>query len=125
MRLLGVLAALFIGVFCAYVPLNPWAKPKLAPPPKERVLAFLDGQTIPPPAATDASGKEQKPLVLKREQIEELEVKAEDTFFTSVKFVVKADGGRYSVVGTINQGILDSDQTPVFYTFRGRIVSRQ
>jgi hypothetical protein len=64
---------------------------------KEAVLAYLDGKKIQPLQAVSVAGEPARWLVLKREQIENLEMKSDDPRRMSLRFTVNDEHRHYVV----------------------------
>ena len=116
------------ATFSAVAP-PPKAKgPSQAYPTSEEVLDYLDGKTITLDTPdTPAKGRAQ--LVLRRNQIEELDVSDSGTqlaggpWVTGVAFLLKTDQGSYSVKMTVQHELVDDKRS--FSGFRVAEVSRQ
>ena len=94
---------------------------------REAVLSYLDGKAIPQLNSTDAAGKPEKWLILKKEQIEALEMKSDDPAAMSVRFAVNSESGRHIVEASFV--VFHSDSPSLhqhsFQFFAGSIVSDQ
>jgi hypothetical protein len=103
--------------------------PNDAWPTREEVLAYLDGKSVPLSVPNQLSGADDKGHVLKREQIEALEVKTSGgninggAWSTEVNFLLNTGTGRYAVSGTVEHRLIEN--TRAFFGFRVREVSKQ
>jgi hypothetical protein len=116
------------ATFTAVAP-SPKAKgPSQAYPTKEEVLDYLDGKTISLDAP-EAPAKEKAQLVVKRNQIEALEVSdsgsklGDGPWVTGVTFLLKTDQGSYAVKMTVQHQLVDDKRA--FFGFRVTEMSKQ
>jgi hypothetical protein len=116
------------ATFSAVAP-SPKAKgPSQAYPTNEEVLDYLDGKTISLDTP-DAPAKGKAQLVLRRNQIEALDVSDSGTqltggpWVTGVTFLLKTDQGSYAVKMTVQHQLVDDKRA--FFGFRVTEMSKQ
>jgi hypothetical protein len=131
MRLLVMLVCVAaIGAGCGTpAPTPKPAEPIDGWPTQEEVLTYLDGKSVPFSDPNRPSGERDQSLVLKREQVEALEVKHSGTrvedgpWDTPVSFILNTGAGRYAVDAVVSHKLIENKRA--FFGFRVRDVSRQ
>lgn len=135
--LIGVFVAACVGYVVSCFIGNPWEQEEGSRlsrremrelearilPTKDDVVAYLDGKTITPTDAGEASGQKVKPLTLKKEAMEAVTIRREDHFFTSAAITLKTDAGSYAIDITINHHPIDG--TFMFDSFRVEKAARR
>jgi hypothetical protein len=118
----------------------PAPTPEPAPAPKStgpnegwptaaEVLAYLDGKSIPLPEPNRPPGERDRNHVLKREEVEALEIKRDGTrggdgsWDTPVNFILDTGAGRYMVISIVTHKLIEDKRT--FSGFRVRDVLRK
>jgi hypothetical protein len=98
-------------------------------PTQEEVLAYLDGKSVPLSDPNRPSGERHWNHVLKREQVEALEVRHSGTrvedgpWDTPVSFILNTATGRYAVDAVVSHKLIENKRA--FFGFRVRDVSKQ
>ena len=98
---------------------------------RDEMLSLLDGQAISlvPPRSTRPT--EDKPLTLRKDQIEALEIGQTGTnnngpvpvMTAKVSFLVRADKGRYAIDGTVSHRLIEDKR--VYVRFDVKMVVKQ
>ena len=107
-------------------PDNPVAAAASEYPTKAEVMDYLDGKTMPSKVPTNPN---DKGIVLKREQIEALEVTQSATQFndnpwtTDVTFLVRTPDGRYGARATVSHRKVEGKRA--FFGVEFREVAKQ
>jgi hypothetical protein len=138
MRLFSVALSLFMlasGLACNRTPSGPnpsasttaagaapaTTEPNRGWPTKDEVLEYLDGKSITLADPTQPPRPENKPHIIKREQIEVLEVATVGSssggspWSTSIDFVLNTGQVRYAVTGRVEHKLIEKKR--VFYGF--------
>jgi hypothetical protein len=103
-------------------------EPQEAWPTRDEVMGYLDGKEVVLPEPGRAPDAKEQPHVLKREEIEVLEVeksgsKSGGPWTTEVNFVVRTGGGRYAVDARVDHKLVEGKR--MFYGMRVGSVARQ
>jgi hypothetical protein len=138
MRLLALLLCVAaVGTGCGTPAPPPAPEPEPVPKPAEpndgwptrgEVLAYLDGKSVPFSDPNRPSGERDTSHVLKRDQIEALEVKHSGTrvedgpWDTPVSFIFNTAAGRYAVDAVVSHKLIENKRA--FFGFRVRAVSK-
>lgn len=91
-------------------------------PSKDDILRYLDGEAVLPTDARGVAGRDVAPLTLRREAMEDVTIKREGHFFTTVTFKLEAGERPYAVQILINHNPVDG--TFAFDGFRVQKASR-
>jgi hypothetical protein len=98
-------------------------------PTKEEVLAYLDGKAVSLTDPKQPAGKDEKPHILKRDQIEALQVNPSGSSFndgpwsTTVNFIFNTGDARYAMEIWVSHRLVENKRA--FFGMQVKQVSRQ